>query len=402
MSDIVITGLGAVSPIGIGIDAFWQAVKEEKCGIDEIAQFDTSNLPIHHAAEIQDFNARDFLPTRLVMDLEPYMQYAYVAAEEAIKQSGLDTESSRVGVVMGSALCGISAISSTQSLYEQGKSAGPKFLLKAMGNIAAAQLEINHHITGPSLTVSTACSSGGDALFIAKMLIESNAADAMIVMAGEAAICPTLIQSLNKTRALSKTGESKPFDVNRNGFVLGEGGSALVIERSQHALKRDAQILADLCSCANNNDAFNPTSPEPDGLGAATCITQALQSAQLLPSQIGYINTHGTATSAGDKAEAQAINNVFSNDAMPLIGSTKGMTGHMMGAGGLLETIVCINAINDSFVPTNVGCKDVDTNLKLNIVTSGNNQHKINFALSNAMGFGGQNSCIIVGKHKEQ
>ncbi len=398
-SKVVISGIGAVTPIGIGASEYCAALDKGICGISEISQFDTTDLPIHHAAEVKDFNARDFLPTRLVMDLEPYMQYAYVAAEEAIKMSGLDTESSRVGVVMGSALCGISVISKTQSAYDSGKSAGPKFLLKAMGNIAASQLEINHKITGPSLTISTACSSGGDALTVARMLIQSGAADAMIVMAGEAAICPTLIQSLNKTRALSKTGQSMPFDVNRNGFVLGEGGGAIILESEQHAKMRGAKILADLLGCANNNDAYNPTSPKPDGSGAVSCMNLALNDAGICASDVDYINAHGTSTPAGDAAEAAAITSVFENN--PLVSSTKGMTGHLMGASGIIETIACIHAVCSGNLPVNVGTDHADESLGLKLATKENCKQNIDIALSNAMGFGGQNSCIIVGKHKE-
>ncbi len=427
-SKIVISGVGAVTPIGNNASKYCDALDAGLCGISEITQFDTTELPIHHAAEVKDFNARDYLPTRLVMDLEPYMQYAYIAAEEAIKMSGLDVASSRVGVVMGSALCGISVISKTQSAYDAGKSAGPKFLLKAMGNIAASQLEINHQITGPSLTISTACSSGGDALSVASMLIASGAADAMIVMAGEAAICPTLIQSLNKTRALSKTGECKPFDIERNGFVLGEGGGAIILESAEAASARGANVLADFLGCANNNDAYNPTSPKPDGLGAAACIKLALEDAGICASDVDYINAHGTSTPAGDAAEAAAITSVFgefdasaSNEASgagaaaasgthastsasaatPLVSSTKAMTGHLMGASGIIEAIACIHAVRTGRAPKNTGTLDADESLGLKLVNKNNCKQNINIALSNAMGFGGQNSCIIIGKHKE-
>ena len=397
---LVITGMGAVTSIGIGVAEYWHNLAAAKCGITEIERIDTTSLPIHKAAEVRDFVPKDHLPTKLVMDLEPFMQYAYVAAEEAIGQSGLDTNSERVGVVMGTALSGISVIGDTQAAYSlSAKQAGPKFILKAMGNIAPAQLAISHGIKGPSLTVTTACSSGGDALMLAAMIIRSGAADAMVVMAGEAAICPTLIQSLCKTGALSKTGSSQPFDINRNGFVLGEGGGALILESAEHAAKRAAVPLADLLSCANNTDAFNPVSPDPEGSGVAKCMELALESAGLSAQQIDYVNAHGTATVLGDIAEANAIHRVF-GDRPVFLSSTKGSTGHMMGAGGITEIISCIEAINRGILPPNVGFAESDPNCALNIVTMDKQKQTLTTAMSNAMGFGGQNSCAILGKHQ--
>ncbi len=397
---IVVTGMGAVTPIGIGVPRFWENLIAGTCGIGEITRLDTEKLPLHRAAEVKDFKPKEHLSMRLVMDLEPFMQYAYVSAEEAIAQSGLDTHSSRVGVVMGTALSGISLIGETHAQYAaQGKAAGPKFLTKAMGNIAAAQLSIAHGIKGPSMTVSTACSSGGDAITLAALLIRSGAADAVVVMAGEAALCPALIQSLCKTGALSKTGESRPFDKDRNGFVMGEGGGALVLESEEHAQARGAVVLAALLGCANNTDAFNPVSPDPEGAGVSACIRLALQEAGLTPEQVDYINAHGTATKMGDVAETNAIRGVF-GDHPVYVSSTKGATGHMMGAGGVTEVIACIKAVETGVLPPNVGLTEQDEQCGLNLVTPENNRRPIRVALSDAMGFGGQNSCIIVGKYE--
>ena len=400
MSRIFITGAGAVTPVGVGVPAFREAIISKKCAIDELCGIDTEKLAIKRGAQVRDFDARSYLSMKLVQDLEPYARYAYVAAEEAIAQSGINTESCRLGVVMGSALSGINVIGETGAAWAvEEKSAGPKFLTKSMGNIAAAQLEINHKIQGPSFTVSTACSSGSDALTLAAMLIRAGAADAMIVMAGEAAICPSLIQSLTKCGALSKTGQSRPFDKNRNGFVLGEGGGAVVIESEGSVRARAAEPLAELLGCANNTDAFNPVSPDPLGRGAAKCMELALKDAGLSPDDIDYINAHGTATKAGDIAEASAIHMVF-EDRPVAVSSTKGMTGHMMGAGGLVELIACINALNDGVLPVNVGFSEPDPDCALNIVTDDNCRKDIRTAMSNALGFGGQNSSIIVGRIK--
>ncbi len=399
MSDIVITGLGAVTPVGIGVEEFWKNISSGKCGIDEIKSIDTENLPIKKAGEIKNFNPKEFLPTRLVMDMEPFMQYAFVSAEEAAKQSGLELSSNRVAVVMASALSGINIISTSEKDYvEKGRAASPKFLTKAMGNMAASKFAIEKGIKGPSLTVTTACSSGGDAVYIASMLLKSGACDAAVVMGGEASICPTMVQSLYKTGALSQDGESRPFDKNRNGFVPGEGGGAIILETKESAEKRGAKVLAKLLGCANNNDAFNAVQPEPNGEGAGECMELALKSAGIEAKDVDYINAHGTATPMGDTAEANAIHHAFKG-LNPLVSSTKGATGHMMGAGGITELIACIKAVETGIVPPNTGCAEVDETLGLNVITQDGYKADINIALSNAMGFGGQNSCVVVGRN---
>ncbi len=395
---IYITGMGAVTPVGIGVKDYWNSLVEGKCGIDEIQGIDTSELIVKKAGQVKNFNPRDFLSMKLVQDLEPYMQYAYVSAMEAVEQSGLDVAGDRVGIVMGSALNGICVIGDTNTqLALNGKQAGPKFLTKAMGNIAAAQFSINYKIQGPSLTVSTACSSGGDAVKIASLLIRSGAADAMIVMAGEAAICPPLIQSLTKTGALSKTGESRPFDINRNGFVLGEGGGAIVLESEESLKKRGGKAIAELLGAANNTDAFNPVSPDPTGKGAADCMRIALEEAHIKAEDVDYLNAHGTATKMGDIAEANAMKQVF-GDHKVKVSSTKGITGHMMGAGGITELIACIKIIETGIIPANVGFETPDPEVDINVSGECLYNQDVKIAMSNALGFGGQNSCIIVGR----
>ena len=395
---IFITGMGAVTPVGIGVREYWNSLVEGKCGIREIQGYDLSELPVKKAGQVRDFQPKDFLSMKLVLDLEPYMQYAYVSAKEALEQSGMDPAGPRVGIVMGTALNGLNIVGETNTaLALNGKSAGPKFLTKAMGNIAAAQFSINYHIQGPSLSVSTACSSGGDAVTIASLLIRSGAADAMVVMAGEAAICPPLIQSLTKTGALSKTGESRPFDLHRNGFVLGEGGGAVILESEDHMKARGGTALAELLGCANNTDAFNPVSPDPTGHGAAECMKLALAEAELDPGSIDYINAHGTATKMGDIAETQAIHQVFGSRDV-LVSSTKGITGHMMGAGGITELIACIKILETGVVPASLGFSEPDPECDLHIPGTLQHLPNIRAAMSNALGFGGQNSSLIVGK----
>lgn len=397
---IVITGMGVVTPVGIGVDTYWENLTAGVCGIGEITQIDTTALPIHRAAEVHGFHPKDFMPTRLALDLEPYQQYAYAAAEQALAQSGLHG-SARVGIVMATALHGLTIITKTQTRIDvRGQSAEPKLLTKCMGNLAACQFSIMHQITGPSLTVSTACSSGGDAITMGTMLLRSGMADAVVVMAGEAAICPAFLQSLDKVGALSATGESRPFDVARNGFVTGEGGGALILETESAANVRGAKPLARLLGAANNTDAYHPVSPAPNGAGAAACIRLALADAGLTPEGIDYLNAHGTATVKGDIAEACAIRAVF-GDLPVAVSSTKGATGHMMGAGGLTEVITCVQAIRTGLLPPSLGLTEQDPECPLHLTGPTAVQQPVHAAISNAMGFGGQNSCIVVGRYQE-
>ena len=396
--NIVITGTGAVTPLGTGTAAFWEGLVSGRCGIGEIEKFDVSALPIRWAGEVRDFNPKDYMPNPLVLDTTPFARYAIAAAVMAVEESGLDTDSDRVGVVMGTALHGMDYLAHVQQLQDEtGKGGDPKLMTKYMGNMAAAQFAIRRGIRGPSLTVGTACSSGGDAVTMGALLVKSGMADAVVVMAGEGAICPPAILSLHKTRALSPLGESRPFSADRSGFVLGEGGGALVLETEAHAEKRCGRVLARLLGWGNNTDAFHPVSPRPDGAQAAACMCLALREAHLRPEDIGYINAHGTATLKGDEAEAAAIRSVFGAE-IPPVSSTKGATGHMMGAGGITELIACVKALETGLLPPNLGFTAADEACPLPLVTEPGRETKLKAAMSNAFGFGGQNSSLIVGR----
>jgi 3-oxoacyl-[acyl-carrier-protein] synthase II len=395
---IVITGTGAVTPLGTGTEAFWAGLVSGRCGIGEIQSFDASNLPIRWAGEVKGFSPKDYMPNPLVLDTAPFARYAIAAAVMAVEESGLDTDSDRVGVVMGTALHGMDYLSrAQQQLDEGGKGGDPKLMTKYMGNMAAAQFAIRRGIRGPSLTVGTACSSGGDAVTMGALLLKGGMADAVVVMAGEGAICPQAILSLHKTRALSPLGESRPFSADRSGFVLGEGGGALVLETEDHAKARGARLLARLLGWGNNTDAYHPVSPRPDGAQAAACMGLALREAGLSPSDIGYINAHGTATRKGDEAEAAAIRAVFGAE-VPSVSSTKGATGHMMGAGGVTELIACVKALETGLLPPNLGFTAADEACPLPLVTEIGRRASFHAAMSNAFGFGGQNSSLIVGR----
>ena len=375
-------------------------------GIDTIKSFDTSDLAVQIAGEIKNFVPSDYLPKDLIRKTDPFMQYAYIAAEEAIKQSNIDIVPERTGITMGTAMSGIATTAFTQDALSGAshKKVGPRFIPKILGNIAAANISINYNIQGPSFTISTACSSGGDAINMACMCIQSGKADVMIAVGAESVLCPLVIYSLANAKALSRRNDtpktaSRPFDITRDGFVIGEGGGALVIETEAHALARGAKIYAEIKSCGNTSDAYHVTAPHPEGRGAIACMKQALSDAKLSPSDIGYINAHGTATNKGDAVEIEAIKNIFT-DKLPFVSSTKGATGHMMGAGGITETIACIKTIETGIIPPTINLNEVDPECSgVDLVANTAKKAEINYAMSNAFGFGGQNSSVIVGKY---
>ena len=361
MDKIVITGMGAVTPIGIGVDTYWNNLIEGKSGIDIIKSFDASELAVQIAGEVKDFNPSDWLPKDVVRKTDAFMQYAYIAAEEALKQSGVEIEPQRTGIVMGTAMSGISTIAFTQEALTGAahKKVGPRFIPKA---------------------------------------------DVMLAVGAEAAHCPIFIYSLSNAKALSRNNDdpqkaSRPFDESRDGFVIGEGGGALVLESEPHAIARGAKILGELLACGNTCDAYHVTAPHPEGRGAIACMNQALAEAGLKPEDIGYINAHGTSTPKGDEVEVHSVTEVFGENA-PLVSSTKGATGHMMGAGGVTEVITCLKAIETGIVPPTINLENPIPDCKIDFVANEARKAQIDYAMSNAFGFGGQNSSVIVGRYK--
>ena len=407
MKRIVITGMGAVTPVGIGVDNYWNNLIAGVSGIDTIKTFDSSELAVQIAGEIKDFNPSDYLEKDLIRKTDPFMQYAYIAAEEALKQSGLEVEPERTGIIMGTAMSGVATTAFTQEALSGAshKKVGPRFIPKILGNIAAANIAIDYNIQGPSFTVSTACSSGGDAINTAIMCMQTGKADVMLAVGAESVLCPLVIYSLANAKALSRRNDdpktaSRPFDVTRDGFVIGEGGGALVLETEEHALQRGAKIYGVIEGCGNTCDAHHVTAPHPEGRGAIACMKQALAEAGLSPDDIGYINAHGTATNKGDAVETGAIKSVFTGK-LPFVSSTKGATGHMMGAGGITETIACIKAIETGTLPPTINLHEVDPECDgIDFVPNTAKEAKIDHAMSNAFGFGGQNSSIIVGRYE--
>lgn len=408
-SRLVITGMGAVTPIGIGVEEYWSNLVAGKCGVDKITKFDVSELPVKIAAEVKDFDAEQFMPKKLTREMDPYMQYGYAAAMEAIEQAGEAAEPERMGIVVGTALGGIAPMTETQDGVSKGehKKVSPRFVPKIIGNEAAAQVAIAKGYRGPSLTVSTACSSGGDAISTACMLLLSGQADAVLAMGTESALAPLFILGLTSAHALSTNNDnpqsaSRPFDRDRDGFVIGEGGGALIIETEENAKRRGATILAELAGFANCTDGYHVTSPHPDGIGAIFCMEKAIEHAGLTTGDVDYINTHGTSTGVGDPIETNAIAKLFGNHAKEMaVTSTKGATGHMMGAGGITEAITCIQCIRTGVVPPTLNLENLDEKcVALNYVPGKAMEKEVKVAMSNSFGFGGQNSSVVFKKYE--
>ncbi len=399
---IVVTGMGAVTPVGIGIDNYWENLVSGKSGISRIEAFNPDEMPVQIAAEIKNFKAEEYMDKKLVRNTDRFSQFAYIAANEALK-NGLPVSAERMGIVLGTAMSGISPTAETQEklTLSEKKMVEPRFVPRILGNMAATQISISHGIKGPSVTVSTACASGGDAVSAAARLLLAEEADAVIAVGAESTICPLVMLSLASARALSRENKTpkeacRPFDEGHNGFVMGEGGGALILMREKDAVSRGLKIYAELAGWANTADAYHMTAPSPNGEGAGRCMSEALKKANMTPEEIGYINAHGTATKEGDKDEACAVGRIFKGH-LPFIGSTKGATGHMMGAGGLTEAIASILAINTGMLPPTLNLKNPAYNLPFVKETAV--KADINAAMSNAFGFGGQNSSLIFKKY---
>lgn len=400
---LAITGMGAVTPIGIGVENYWSSLIAGACGIGPVTLFDASCLPTRIAAEVGELHTP--IPRAVARAASPFMRFAFAAGTEALEHSGLDIDdgnSERIGICMGTAMSGVCEIAEKAASYPASGTGkiSPHLVPRAIGNMAAAHLAIHFGIRGPGLTLGTACSAGGDALMAASMLILSGAADAILVIGAESILTPSIVSSLAQARALSRRNDnpgaaSRPFDKNRDGFVIGEGAGALVLESAAHAAKRGSPVLAWLSGWGNTMDAWHITAPDPEGRGAARCMRLALEQAGLQAADIDYINAHGTGTQLGDIAETRALKAVFGINAPP-VSSTKGATGHLMGAGGLTEAIACILAMRDSILPPTLNLENPDPECDLDYVPLTARRAEVRAAMSNSLGFGGQNSSIIL------
>ena len=407
---IVITGLGTVAPNGNNTDQFWESLISSKSGIGPITYFDTSNHRVSIAGQLSNFTPDKFISPKEIRKLDPFSIYALVAAEEAINMSGLDFNKinlNLVGVTIGTGVGGIQTLEQQHSIIKDrsARRVSPQFVPKMISNIAGGHLSIKWGLRGPNQTVTSACASANDAIGIAMRLILAGDADIMITGGTEASVTPLTIAGFANMRALSQSCEfpekaSRPFDKNRDGFVLGEGAGVLVIERESHALNRGANILAELAGYGSTDDAFHVTQPSEGGVGAMKAMKRALSDASLNTDEIDYINAHGTSTPYNDKNESHAITKLFLNNIDTLkISSTKSMTGHLLGATGAIEAIASVKAINNNILPPTINYDTPDPDCNLDVVPNHAQDLKINAVLSNNFGFGGHNSVLCLKKY---
>lgn len=405
---VVVTGLGAITPIGNNVEDFWNGIKEGKCGIDTITAFDVSNFKVKLAAEVKNYNPEEFLDKRASRRLDKFAQFAIIAAREAMKDSGIDKENTdmeRVGVFIGSGMGGLDTIEKENKVcFEKGYDRiSPMYIPMVISNMAAGNVAIDLGLRGESFSIATACASATHSIGEAYRAIKHGYQDVIFTGGTEASITPTGIAGFTNIKALSqaedKTRASIPFDKERSGFVMGEGAGVIVLEELEHAKKRGAKIYAELVGYGASSDAYHITSPAPDGEGGARAMKNAISDAHIEAKDIDYINAHGTSTHLNDACETQAIKTALGEKSKTvMVSSTKGHTGHLLGAAGAVEAIACIKAIEDEFVPATINYKVPDEECDLDIVPNKGRKQKINFAMSNSLGFGGHNSSIIFKK----
>ena len=406
---VVVTGLGAVTPIGNNVDDFWASVKDGKIGFDHITKFDTTDYKCHIAAELKDFNPQDFMDRKAAKRMEPFSQYAVAAAKQAIDDSGLDIEKEdpyMVGCAIGSGIGSLQAMErETQKLYEKGPNRVNPLLVPLMiCNMAAGNVSIQFGLKGKSINDVTACATGTNTIGEAYRSIQYGEADVMVAGGTEGSVCPIGIAGFTALTALSTVDDptkcSLPFDKNRSGFVMGEGAGVVILEELEHAKARGAKIYAEVVGYGCSSDAYHITSPQEDGAGAARAMTNAMSDAGVTPADVKYINAHGTGTHHNDLFETRAIKLAFGDEAANLkINSTKSMIGHLLGAAGAVEFITCVKEIQDGFIHKTVGYETPDEEIDLNYCKD-SYEEPVEYALSNSLGFGGHNASILLKAYK--
>ncbi len=406
---VVVTGLGAVTPIGNNVDDFWTSVKAGKIGFDHITKFDTTDYKCHIAAELKDFNPQDFMDRKAAKRMEPFSQYAVAAAKQAIDDSGLDIEKEdpyMIGCAIGSGVGSLQAMErETQKLYEKGPNRVNPLLVPLMiCNMAAGNVSIQFGLKGKSINDVTACATGTNTIGEAYRSIQYGEADVMVAGGTEGSVCPIGIAGFTALTALSTVDDpakcSLPFDKNRSGFVMGEGAGVVILEELEHAKARGAKIYAEVVGYGCSSDAYHITSPQEDGAGAARAMTNAMSDAGVTPADVKYINAHGTGTHHNDLFETRAIKLAFGDDAANLkINSTKSMIGHLLGAAGAVEFITCVKEIQDGFIHKTVGYETPDEEIDLNYCKD-SYEEPVEYALSNSLGFGGHNASILLKAYK--
>ena len=412
MKRVVVTGVGAITPIGKNCNDFWCGIKEGKNGVDTISAFDTTDFKCKIAAEIKDFDATEYIDKKDARKMDRYTQFGFIAAREAFENSGLDMEKEdpwRIGVITGSGVGGIETLAAQhETLMSKGPGrVSPFFVPMMISNMAAAQIAIHLGAKGANENVVAACASGTNAIGNAFNIIKRGDCDAIIAGGAEATITPLAFAGFCSMKAMSQNNDnpktaSRPFDLERDGFVMGEGAGFLVLEEYEHAKKRGANIICELVGYGITNDAYHITSPAPGGEGGAKAMEFAIASAGITPDKIDYINAHGTSTKYNDSFETQAIKKVFGEHSKKLmVSSTKSMTGHLLGAAGGIEAIICALALKEGFVPATINYNTPDPECDLDIVPNEGRKADIEYAMSNSLGFGGHNSAVILKKYSE-
>ncbi|NLD48133.1 MAG: beta-ketoacyl-ACP synthase II [Clostridiaceae bacterium] len=406
---VVITGMGAISSLGEGVNEVWNSIKEGKSGISSVTRFDVSGMPTKVAGEIKEFDPTKYIDKKEAKRMDRYTQFALVAAKMAVDMSKLDLETIdkyRFGVVVGSGIGGIETFTDQLNTFNE-KGPGrvsPFFIPMLISNMAAGQIAIQFGAKGFNECVITACATSTNAIGDAFKVIQRGDADIMITGGAEASLVPIAFAGFCSMKAMSTNEDPKvacrPFDLERDGFVMAEGAAIIVIEELEHAIKRGANIIAEIIGYGCTNDAFHITAPAPEGEGGARCMKMAIDDAGIKPSDVDYINAHGTSTEYNDKYETAAIKTVFGEHAYKLaVSSTKSMTGHMLGAAGSIETIITALALKEGYIPATINYKTPDPECDLDYVPNTGRNKEMNYAISNSLGFGGHNATLALKKY---
>ena len=410
MKRVVVTGIGAVTPIGNDAVKFWQNIKNGTNGIDYVKAFDASAMKTQIAGEVKDLDVTEFIDKKEARKMDRFTQFALIAASEAVKDSGLDMEKEdpwRVGCITGSGIGGIITFEEQHTNYmEKGpRGVSPFFIPMMIANMASCQIAIKFNARGVNENVVTACASSTNALGTAFRHIQYGDNDVIIAGGCEAAVSPTAFSGFCNMKAMSTRNDdparaSRPFDLNRDGFVLSEGAAFLILEELEHAKARGAHIICEMVGYGATDDAYHITSPIPGGEGGAKAMELAIKDAGVEPCDITYINAHGTSTKYNDQFETEAIKKVFGNAAYSVaISSTKSMTGHMLGAAGAVEAIVCVKSIEDGYIPATINYETPDPTCDLDIVPNVGRKQAVEYAMSNSLGFGGHNATVVFKKY---
>ncbi len=410
---VVVTGMGLITPVGIGIDNSWSAICGGKSGISEITRFDASAYQTRIAAEVKDFNAEDFIPKKEAKRNELFISYAMAATRMALEDAGLEINSAnenRVGVVTGCGLGGLGIMEDTiLNIATKGpRRVSPFFIPMMIGNMAPGMISIHFRAKGPNLSIATACAAGAHAIGDSFNMIQSGRVDAMICGGTEAVVSPTAVAGFNAMKALSTRNDepqkaSRPFERDRDGFVIGEGSGILILEALDYALKRGANIYAELVGFGLTGDGYHMTSPSPDGDGAVRCMQAALDDAGLAAEQVDYINAHGTSTELNDLYESRAVKTVFKDHAYKLaISSTKSMTGHLLGGAGGIETVFSVLSVYHDMIPPTINYENPAEECDLDYVPNAVRRTPVNVVMTNSFGFGGTNATLILKKYTDQ